>query len=60
MKKERWPKKMLEWVPAHNRKRGRPRKTWSDEVEEVMKERNLDQGDWTNRKRWRLGCEKRF
>lgn len=59
MTESRWPKKILKWLPQRNRKRGRPRKTWEKEIEKAMKERDLQEEDWEDRRTWRLGCEKR-
>jgi len=41
------------------RKRGRPRRTWRENIQLEMEWRNLQYGDWENRKEWRAGCGKR-
>jgi hypothetical protein len=52
--------KILHWyghvkrIPEERRKRGRPRKTWMEGVQAVMKARNLEQDQWRNREEWRL------
>lgn len=28
-----WAKRVLEWVPVERRKRGRPRRSWRDEID---------------------------
>ena len=33
MPEERIPKLIMEWIPLERRKRGRPRKTWMEEVQ---------------------------
>ncbi|KAK4877485.1 hypothetical protein RN001_009991 [Aquatica leii] len=40
-------------------KRGRPRKKWIKNVNKEMEKRELQEGDWNDKDRWRLGCEKR-
>jgi len=56
---ERWPKRMLDWVPDRRRKRGRPRGTWRENVHVEMEWRHLQHGDWENRKVWLARCGKR-
>jgi hypothetical protein len=58
MSEERWPKKIWEWTPHGRRRRGRPRRTWSN-IKEAMAARDLDEQDIQDRSRWRRGCEKR-
>jgi hypothetical protein len=57
MSEERWPKKIWEWTPQGRRRRGRPRKNWSNNVKEAMAARDLDEQDIQDRSRWRRGCE---
>jgi hypothetical protein len=59
MSEERWPKKIWEWTPHGRRRRGRPRRTWSNNIKEAMAARNLDEQDIQDRSRWKRGCEKR-
>jgi hypothetical protein len=54
MPEDRTPKLILEWVPQERRKRGRPRKTWMEEVHAAMTARNLEQDQWRNREELRL------
>jgi hypothetical protein len=51
--------KIWEWTPQGRRRRGRPRKTWSNNIKEAMAARDLDERDIQDRSRWRRGCEKR-
>ena len=44
MPEERWPKRMLDWVPNRRRKRGRPRRGWRENIHLEMERRNLDPG----------------
>lgn len=59
MRKERWPKKAWEWIPSNRRKPGRPRLSWRDDVEEAMRTRGLVYEDCFDRRRWKLGSERR-
>lgn len=59
MGEQRWPTKVLRWNPSNRRKRGRPRKSWREEVKHAMEGRGLGAKDWRDRRRWKLGCEKR-
>jgi hypothetical protein len=59
MSEERWPKKIWEWTPHGRRRRGRPRRTWSNNIKEAMTARDLDDQDIQDRSRWRRGCKKR-
>jgi hypothetical protein len=40
-----WPKRICAWRPLNRRKRGRPRRTWRDDADEVTEERGLQEGD---------------
>lgn len=57
---DRWPKKILHWRPLGRRKRGRPPETWEKQVWNDMYVRNMEDGDWEDRDRWQLGCERRL
>ncbi|XP_045474961.1 uncharacterized protein LOC123680887 [Harmonia axyridis] len=59
MNDRRWPKRLLQWKPTNRRKRGRPRRSWRQEVDCALEDRGLQPDDWNDCKRWRLGCEKR-
>ena len=59
MEENRWPKKILEWDPPERRKRGRPRRSWRDNVQEAMDARQLNEDTCFDRKIWKLGAEKR-
>ena len=54
MPEERIPKLIMEWIPRDKRKRGRPRKTWMEGLQEAMATRNLEPDQWRNRTEWRL------
>ena len=41
------------WVPPGRGKRGRPRITWIDGALSCMREKGLEEGDWSDREWWR-------
>jgi hypothetical protein len=45
MSEERWPKKIWEWTLQGRRRRGRPRRTWSNNIKEALAARDLDEQD---------------
>ena len=45
----------LKWTPKQKRARGRPKKTWMEGIRKTMNGRNLNEGQWEDRKRWSLG-----
>ena len=55
----RIPLKVWHWKPARNRKRGRPRVKWKEEVDRDMQRRHIDEESWQNKKQWRFDCDKR-
>jgi len=59
MAEERLPKIALKWMPKQNRARGRPKKNWMEEIKKAMNERNLNEGQWEDRKQWSLGVGQR-
>jgi len=42
MPEERMPKLIMDWIPRDRKKRGRPRKTWMEEVQAAMTTGNLE------------------
>jgi len=44
----------LKWTPKQKRARGRPKKNWMEVIRMVMNERNLNEGQWGERKQWSL------
>jgi hypothetical protein len=59
MAEGRLPKIALKWMPKQNRARGRPKKTWMEGIKKTMNERNLNEGQWEDRKQWSLGVRQR-
>jgi len=55
MAKEGLPKIVLKWMPKQKTARGRPKKNWMEGIKKAMNERNLNEGQWEDRKQWSLG-----
>jgi len=53
------PRAPLKWIPEQKRARGRPKKNWMEGIRRAMNERNLNEGQWKNRKQWSLGVGQR-
>jgi hypothetical protein len=47
----RLPKIALNWMPKQKRARGRPKKNWMEGIKKAMNERNLNEGQWEDRKK---------
>jgi hypothetical protein len=45
----------LKWMPKQKTARGRPKKNRMEGIRKVMSERNLNEGQWEDRKQWGLG-----
>ncbi|KAJ4451256.1 hypothetical protein ANN_02717 [Periplaneta americana] len=45
---------ILSWSPYGRKKMQKPRSTWRGGVARVMQERNLKEGDWQDRRLWRM------
>jgi hypothetical protein len=59
MEEERLPKITWKWMPKQKRARGRPKKNWKEGIKKAMNERNLNEGQWEDRKQWSLGVGQR-
>ena len=59
MAEEILPKIALKWMPKKKRTRGRPKKNWMEGIRKAMNERNLNEGQWEDRKQWSLGVGQR-
>ena len=46
-------------MPKQKRVRGRPKKNWMEGIRKAMNERNLNKGQWKDRKQWSLGVVQR-
>jgi hypothetical protein len=55
MAEGRLPKIALKWMQKQKRARGRLKKNWMKGIKRAMKERNLNEGQWEDRKQWSLG-----
>jgi len=51
MAEGRLPKITLKWMPKQKRARGRTKKNWMEDIRKAMNERNLNEGQWEDRKR---------
>jgi hypothetical protein len=51
----RLPKIALKWMPKQKRARERSNKNWMEGIRKAMNERNLNEGQWDDRKQWSLG-----
>jgi len=54
MAEGRLPKIALKWMPNQKRERGRPKKTSMEGIKKAMNERNLNEGQWEERKQCSL------
>jgi hypothetical protein len=59
MAEGRLPKIAMKWVPKQKRARGKPKKNWLEGISKAMNERNLNEGQWEDRKQWSLGVVQR-
>jgi hypothetical protein len=53
VKRNRPPRKILEWEPEGTRRRGRPKERWIDGVRRSMTDNGLTEEDTRDRDRWR-------
>jgi hypothetical protein len=59
MAERRLPKITLKWMPKQKRAQRRPKKNWMEGIRKAMNERNLNEGQWEDRKQWSLGFRQR-
>ena len=59
MAEGRLPKIALKWMPKLKKARGRPKKNWMEGIRKPMNERDLNEGQWEDRKQWILGVGQR-
>ena len=59
MAEKRLPKIALKWMLKQKRARGRPKIKWMEGIKKAMNERNLNEGQWEDRKQWSLGVGQR-
>jgi len=59
MAEGRLTKTALKWMPKQKRARGRPKRNWMEGIRKALNERNLNDGQWEDRKRWNLGVGQR-
>jgi len=46
-------------MPKQKRAQGRPKKNWMESIRKAMNERNLNEGQWEDRKQRSLGVGQR-
>jgi hypothetical protein len=59
MAEERLPKITIKWMPKQKRAREKPKKNWMGSIRKAMNKRILNEGQWEDRKQWRLGFGQR-
>ena len=59
MAEGRLPKIALTWMRKRKRARGRPKEIWIEGIRKAMNERNLNEGQWGDRKQWSPGVGQR-
>jgi hypothetical protein len=59
MAEGRLPKIALKKTPKQRRARGRPKKNWVEGIKKAVDERNLNEGQWEDRKQWSLSVGQR-
>ena len=59
MAEGRLRKTALKWMAKQKTARGRPKKNWMEGIRKAMNERNLNEGQWEDRKQWSLGVGQR-
>jgi len=59
MAEGRLPKMALKWMLKQKRARERQKKNWMEGIMKAMNERNLNAGQWEDRKQWSLGVGQR-
>lgn len=47
---KRWRHKICQWQSTQRGVRGHSKRAWFNEVKKVMQSRNLEEGDWADRK----------
>jgi len=59
MAEGRLPRIAMTWVPKQKGTRGRPKKNWMEGIRKAMNKRNLNEGQWEDRKQWSRGVGQR-
>ncbi|XP_045462181.1 uncharacterized protein LOC123672210 [Harmonia axyridis] len=59
MTDHRIPKQAMNWIPHHKRKRERPKISWNQGIQKAMSVRSLREGQWEDRRQWRLDIGQR-
>jgi hypothetical protein len=59
MAERRLNKTAMKWMRKQKRARGRRKINWMEGIKKAMNERNLNEGQWEDRKQWTLGFGQR-
>jgi len=59
MAEGRLPKIALKWISKQKSARGRSKKNWMEGIRKAMNEKNLNEGQWEDRKKRSLGVGQR-
>ena len=59
MAEGRLPKIAFKGMPKQKTAQGKPKKNWMEGIRKAVNERNLNDGQWEDRKRWSLGVGQR-
>jgi len=59
MAEGRLPRIALKWMPKQKRARRRQKKNWMEGTRNAVKERNLNEGQWEDKKQWSLDVGQR-
>jgi hypothetical protein len=54
-----YQKIMIYWKTEGRKQRGRPRRTWKDEIYTAMNKRDLRIREWNNRRQWNTKAGRR-
>jgi hypothetical protein len=59
MAERRLTKIALKWITKQKRARGKPKKNWMENIRKDMNGRNVNEGQWEDRKQKSLGVGQR-
>lgn len=54
IRKENCPRKMISFILNYRRKKRRAKTSWRKGTEVAMRKRESNEGDWEDRREWRL------
>jgi hypothetical protein len=59
MERERLPKQVLLWTPQDRRRKGKPRRSWTESVRKEMRQRGLKEEQCNDRRQWKMDIGRR-